>query len=46
MNELARWIFPMVPILKENGEIICIDMRRANTAIIQKNHPGKSTNYG
>lgn len=30
----------MVPILKENGEIrICIDMRRANMAIIRENHP-------
>jgi len=31
---------PMVPILKENGEIrIFIDMKRANAAIIRENHP-------
>ncbi|KMQ92700.1 hypothetical protein RF55_7276 [Lasius niger] len=36
----SEWISPMVPILKENGEIrICIDMRRANMAIIRENHP-------
>lgn len=34
VNGPAKWISPMVPILKENGEIrICIDMRRANQAI-------------
>lgn len=36
----SEWISPMVPILKENGEIrICIDMRRANMVIIRENHP-------
>lgn len=35
VNEPSRWVSSMVPVLKENGEIrICIDMRRANTAII------------
>lgn len=40
VNEPSRWVSPMVPVLKENGEIrICIDMRRANAAIIRENHP-------
>lgn len=37
---LSPWVSPMVPILKENGEVrICIDMQRANEAIIRENHP-------
>ncbi|XP_030750159.1 uncharacterized protein K02A2.6-like [Sitophilus oryzae] len=40
VNGPSRWVSPMVPILKQNGDIrICIDMRRANTAIIRENHP-------
>lgn len=36
----SGWVSPMVPVLKENGDIrICIDMRRANAAIIRENHP-------
>ncbi|XP_029166467.1 uncharacterized protein K02A2.6-like isoform X1 [Nylanderia fulva] len=36
----SPWVSPMVPVLKENGEVrICIDMRRANKAIIRENHP-------
>lgn len=36
----AEWISPMVPVLKENGEIrICIDMRQANKAILRENYP-------
>lgn len=36
----SDWISPVVPILKENGEIrLCIDMRRANVAIKRENHP-------
>lgn len=36
----SEWISPIVPILKENGDVrICIDMRRANTAIKRENHP-------
>ncbi|KAJ8735710.1 hypothetical protein PYW07_007330 [Mythimna separata] len=36
----SEWISPIVPILKENGDIrLCIDMRRANSAIKRENHP-------
>lgn len=40
VNEPSRWVSSMVPILQDNGEVrICIDMRRANAAIIRENHP-------
>lgn len=36
----SRWVSPMVPVLKGNGELrLCVDMRRANTAIMRENHP-------
>lgn len=36
----SRWVSPVVPILKGNGDLrLCIDMRRANTAIMRENHP-------
>ncbi|XP_058838582.1 uncharacterized protein K02A2.6-like isoform X2 [Topomyia yanbarensis] len=36
----TSWVSPLVPILKENGELrLCIDMRRANQAIQRLNHP-------
>lgn len=40
VNVPSRWISPMVPVLKPDGDIrICIDMRRANMAILRENHP-------
>ncbi|KAG7304923.1 hypothetical protein JYU34_010335 [Plutella xylostella] len=40
VHEPSSWISPIVPILKDNGEArLCIDMRRANTAILKENHP-------
>lgn len=40
VTEPSKWVSPMVPILKENGDVrICIDMRRANEAIVRENHP-------
>lgn len=40
VQEPSKWVSPMVPVLKDNGEVrICIDMRRANTAIHRENHP-------
>lgn len=36
----SSWISPLVPILKDNGEIrLCVDMRCANSAILRENHP-------
>lgn len=36
----TSWVSPLVPILKENGDLrLCIDMRRANLAIQRLNHP-------
>lgn len=36
----SRWVSPIVPVLKDNGEVrICVDMRRANKAILRENHP-------
>lgn len=38
--EASGWVSPLVPVLKDNGELrICVDMRRANFAIIRENHP-------
>lgn len=35
----SAWISPMVIVFKENGEIrLCIDMRRANAAILRENY--------
>nr|CAH7764304.1 unnamed protein product [Callosobruchus chinensis] len=40
VNGPAKWISPIVPILKSSGEVrICVDMRRANKAILRENHP-------
>ncbi|XP_063547649.1 uncharacterized protein K02A2.6-like [Cydia strobilella] len=40
VNGPSRWVSPMVPIMKENGDLrLCVDMRRANTAILRENHP-------
>lgn len=36
----TSWVSPLVPILKDNGELrLCVDMRRANMAIKRLNHP-------
>ncbi|XP_062557522.1 uncharacterized protein K02A2.6-like [Armigeres subalbatus] len=36
----TSWVSPLVPILKENGELrLCVDMRRANLAVQRLNHP-------
>ncbi|XP_055589932.1 uncharacterized protein LOC129742110 [Uranotaenia lowii] len=36
----TSWVSPLVPILKDNGEIrLCVDMRRSNQAIQRLNHP-------
>lgn len=36
----SAWVSPMIPILKSSGEVrICVDMRRANQAILRESHP-------
>ena len=40
VNGPSTWVSPMVPILKESGEIrLCVDMRRANQAVLRESHP-------
>lgn len=43
IEEVTRptsWVSPLVPIIKDNGELrLCIDMRRANQAVQRLNHP-------
>lgn len=36
----SPWVSPMVPVLKDSGEVrLCVDMRRANQAVIRETHP-------
>ncbi|XP_062698180.1 uncharacterized protein LOC134284037 [Aedes albopictus] len=36
----SPWVSPMVPVQKDSGEIrLCIDMRRANQAVLRESHP-------
>nr|CAI5819945.1 unnamed protein product [Callosobruchus analis] len=36
----SRWVSPIVPVLKPDGELrVWVDMRRANVAIMKENHP-------
>lgn len=40
VHEPSPWVSPLVPILKDNGDVrLCVDMRRANSAILRENHP-------
>lgn len=40
VNEPSLWVSPLVPIIKDDGNIrLCIDMRKANEAILRQNHP-------
>lgn len=40
VNEASAWVSPLVPVLKDTGEVrLCVDMRRANTAIRREDHP-------
>lgn len=39
VSEYSQWLSPLVPIVKDNGELrLCVDMRRANEAILRENH--------
>ncbi|XP_017467975.1 PREDICTED: uncharacterized protein LOC108360273 isoform X2 [Rhagoletis zephyria] len=36
----SSWISPIVAVFKDNGEIrLCVDMRRANQAVLRENYP-------
>lgn len=40
VDQPSAWVSPIVPVLKDNGEIrLCVDMRRANQAVIRETHP-------
>ena len=40
VNEPAEWVSPIVVSPKRNGDIrMCVDMRRANAAVIRERHP-------
>lgn len=40
VNGPSDWISPLVPVLKGDGDVrICVDMRRANLAIIREKYP-------
>ncbi|XP_041769686.1 uncharacterized protein K02A2.6-like [Anopheles merus] len=35
----CEWVSPLVPIVKDNGDLrLCVDMRRANAAIVRERH--------
>ena len=39
VKEHSPWVSPMVVVIKDNGDVrLCIDMRRANTAIKREYH--------
>lgn len=37
VNEPSPWISPMVPVMKQDDVRICLDMRRANEAVLREN---------
>lgn len=40
VNGTSEWVSPVVIVPKPNGDVrLCVDMRRANQAIIRENHP-------
>lgn len=40
VQEPSQWVSPMVPVLKDSGDVrLCIDMRRANAAVLREAHP-------
>lgn len=42
----TKWVSPLVPVLKGNGNIrLCMDMRAANKAVVLEKHPLPSIDY-
>lgn len=40
VTQPSPWVSPLVPVLKDSGEIrLCVDMRRANRAVLREKHP-------
>lgn len=40
VDQPSAWVSPIVPVLKDNGEIrLCVDMRRVNKAVLRETHP-------
>lgn len=40
VHEPSPWVSPVVPVVKANGDIrLCVDMRRANQAVMRETHP-------
>lgn len=40
VQEPSPWVSPLVPVLKDSGDVrLCIDMRRANKAVLREAHP-------
>ncbi|XP_055526919.1 uncharacterized protein K02A2.6-like [Wyeomyia smithii] len=39
VHQPSAWVSPIVPVVKDNGEIrLCVDMRRANQAVLRETH--------
>ncbi|XP_038106540.1 uncharacterized protein K02A2.6-like [Culex quinquefasciatus] len=39
VEEGCQWVSPLVTVVKDNGDLrLCVDMRRANTAILRERH--------
>lgn len=40
VDQPSAWVSPIVPVVKDSGEIrLCVDMRRANNAVLREIHP-------
>ncbi|XP_055645630.1 uncharacterized protein LOC129782523 [Toxorhynchites rutilus septentrionalis] len=40
VTQPSAWVSPLVPVLKDSGEVrLCVDMRRANRAVLREKHP-------
>lgn len=40
VSKPSAWVSPLVPVLKDSGEVrLCVDMWRANRAVLREKHP-------